>query len=135
MFQTPSPYPILLLLLPLASLPYFSRLHPHSSFPSLLHLQAEVTFLGKMQHPNLVRLLGHSHGYTQENSLVYEYVPLRSLDTHLFSKGEARSDCSQIRSYISEAGRQKGEHKCAGPEPWGSAAPPPVMQTPPYTAA
>ena len=108
------------------------RLTPHSysSPPSLLRLQAEVTFLGKMQHPNLVRLLGHSHGYTQENSLVYEYVPLRSLDTHLFSKGEATSDCSQIRSQLSEGGRRRRDHKCVGPEPWGT-----VVQTPPCTAA
>ena len=45
--------------------------------------------MGKLEHPNLVRLLGYSQA-GEDSLLVYEYVPLRSLDFHLFSKGELR---------------------------------------------
>lgn len=48
--------------------------------------QAEVKFLGKYSHPNLVRLIG----YCWENAqflLVYEYMQKGSLEDHLFKKG------------------------------------------------
>ncbi|CAA3007800.1 probable serine threonine- kinase NAK isoform X1 [Olea europaea subsp. europaea] len=50
--------------------------------------QAEVKFLGKFSHPNLVKLLG----YCWEDKhflLVYEYMQKGSLETHLFRKDVA----------------------------------------------
>ncbi|XP_030527361.1 probable serine/threonine-protein kinase PIX13 [Rhodamnia argentea] len=48
--------------------------------------QAEVKFLGKYSHPNLVRLIGYCW---EDNQflLVYEYMQKRSLQNHLFEKG------------------------------------------------
>jgi serine/threonine protein kinase len=46
-------------------------------------LQSEVNFLGRISHPNLVRLLG----YCVENRdllLVYEFMAKGSLENHLF---------------------------------------------------
>jgi serine/threonine protein kinase len=51
-------------------------------FPS--YLQAEVIFLGQLSHPNLVKLVG----YCCENDhrvLVYEFMPLGCVESHLFS--------------------------------------------------
>ncbi|CAI0382131.1 unnamed protein product [Linum tenue] len=47
--------------------------------------QAEVKFLGKFSHPNLVKLLGYCW---EENQflLVYEYMQKGSLESHLFRK-------------------------------------------------
>ncbi|KAK4781776.1 hypothetical protein SAY86_015878 [Trapa natans] len=59
--------------------------NPDSS-QGLQEWQAEVRFLGKFSHPNLVKLLG----YCWDNShflLVYEYMKNRSLEHQLFSKG------------------------------------------------
>jgi len=46
-------------------------------------VQSEVNFLGRLSHPNLVKLLG----FGREDSklfLVYEFMPCGSLDNHLF---------------------------------------------------
>jgi serine/threonine protein kinase len=46
-------------------------------------MQSEVNFLGRLSHPNLVRLLG----FGREDGklfLVYEFMPRGSLDNHLF---------------------------------------------------
>ncbi|ONK67751.1 uncharacterized protein A4U43_C05F3400 [Asparagus officinalis] len=46
-------------------------------------LKAEVKYLGKVNHPNLVKLIG----YCSENDqrlLVYEYMPRGSLEDHLY---------------------------------------------------
>ncbi|KAM1033834.1 hypothetical protein ACFX13_038071 [Malus domestica] len=53
----------------------------------LVYMQAEVNFLGKCHHPNLVRLLGHCCEESQF-LLVYEYMPKGSLEGHLFRKGQ-----------------------------------------------
>ena len=45
--------------------------------------QAEVLLLGRLQHPNLVRLLGYSTD-RDEAILVYEFLEGGSLDTWLF---------------------------------------------------
>ncbi|XP_020571965.1 probable serine/threonine-protein kinase PBL19 [Phalaenopsis equestris] len=51
---------------------------------------AEVQFLGVLRHPNLVKLLGccSEDGENDEiqRLLVYEYMPNKSLDDHLFNK-------------------------------------------------
>jgi serine/threonine protein kinase len=46
-------------------------------------LQSEVEFLGKLSHPNLVKLLGYC--WEDEHFLlVYEYMQKGSLEKHLF---------------------------------------------------
>ncbi|XP_071702259.1 probable serine/threonine-protein kinase PBL19 [Rutidosis leptorrhynchoides] len=47
----------------------------------------EVQFLGVVDHPNLVKLLGYCSvdGERMQRLLVYEYMPNKSLATHLFS--------------------------------------------------
>ncbi|XP_076893799.1 putative serine/threonine-protein kinase PBL22 [Bidens hawaiensis] len=45
---------------------------------------AEVNFLGHMDHPNIIRLLGHCKDES-EHLLVYEYMPNRSFDRFLFT--------------------------------------------------
>lgn len=48
-----------------------------------LKMQAEVDFLGKISHPNLVKLLGYC---LEDNELllVYEFMSKGSLENHLF---------------------------------------------------
>jgi serine/threonine protein kinase len=48
-----------------------------------LWVQAEVKFLGKFSHPNLVKLLGYCWE-DEEFLLVYEYMQKGSLENHLF---------------------------------------------------
>ncbi|KAI7725067.1 hypothetical protein M8C21_018360 [Ambrosia artemisiifolia] len=55
------------------------------SFQGLKEWQAEVEFLGKFSHPNLVKLLGYCWE-DQEFLLVYEYMQQGSLENHLFKK-------------------------------------------------
>ncbi|KAF5208406.1 Receptor-like cytoplasmic kinase [Thalictrum thalictroides] len=50
--------------------------------------QAEVNFLGRLSHPNLVRLLGYCWEDT-ELLLVYEFMQKGSLENHLFRRGSA----------------------------------------------
>ncbi|MBA0556008.1 hypothetical protein Golob_026151, partial [Gossypium lobatum] len=59
--------------------------NPDSS-QGLQEWQAEVEFLGKFCHPNLVKLLGYCW---EENQflLVYEYMQKGSLENHLFRCG------------------------------------------------
>uniref|UniRef100_A0ACD6AAR0 Uncharacterized protein n=1 Tax=Avena sativa TaxID=4498 RepID=A0ACD6AAR0_AVESA len=45
--------------------------------------QVEVRMLTTLAHPNLVKLVGYCEQGNQR-MLVYEYMPLRSLDNHLF---------------------------------------------------
>ncbi|KAK9052990.1 hypothetical protein SSX86_029620 [Deinandra increscens subsp. villosa] len=49
--------------------------------------QAELQFLGVVDHPNLVKLLGYCSvdGERMQRLLVYEYMPNKSLEVHLFS--------------------------------------------------
>ncbi|KAJ3683544.1 hypothetical protein LUZ60_013771 [Juncus effusus] len=50
------------------------------------HFRAEVSTIGTIQHLNLIRLFG----FCSENGkqlLVYEYMPMGSLDRHLFGNG------------------------------------------------
>jgi len=46
-------------------------------------MQSEVEFLGKLSHPNLVKLIGYCW---EDNQflLVYEYMQKGSLESHLF---------------------------------------------------
>ncbi|KAJ8486300.1 hypothetical protein OPV22_018785 [Ensete ventricosum] len=63
------------------------KLNPES-MQGLEQWQSEVNFLGRLSHPNLVKLLG----YCVEDGellLVYEYMTRGSLESHLFRKGES----------------------------------------------
>ncbi|KAL0334495.1 UNVERIFIED_CONTAM: putative serine/threonine-protein kinase PIX13 [Sesamum radiatum] len=50
--------------------------------------QNEVNFLGRLSHPNLVKLLGYCWE-DKELMLVYEFMQRGSLDMHLFRRGSA----------------------------------------------
>jgi len=60
-------------------------------------LQREILVLGKLQHPNLVRLMGYC-AEVEEMLLVYEFVPRGSLDYHLWP-GPAASQCPPSPSF------------------------------------
>ncbi|XP_031254612.1 probable serine/threonine-protein kinase PIX13 isoform X1 [Pistacia vera] len=55
------------------------------SLQGLNEWQAEVKFLGKFSHPNLVKLLGYCWE-DRQFLLVYEYMQKGSLENHLFRK-------------------------------------------------
>ncbi|KVH96138.1 Concanavalin A-like lectin/glucanase, subgroup [Cynara cardunculus var. scolymus] len=49
-------------------------------------IATEVTYLGQLHHPNLVKLIGYcSEG--ENRLLVYEFMPKGSLENHLFRRG------------------------------------------------
>ncbi|KAL5778366.1 hypothetical protein ACOSP7_011292 [Xanthoceras sorbifolium] len=56
------------------------------SFQGLEEWQAEVKFLGKFSHPNLVKLLGYCCE-DKQFLLVYEHMQKGSLENHLFRRG------------------------------------------------
>ena len=50
---------------------------------------AEVQFLGVVEHPNLVKLIGYCAVDEErgiQRLLVYEYMPNKSLENHLFNR-------------------------------------------------
>ncbi|XP_058753047.1 probable serine/threonine-protein kinase PIX13 isoform X2 [Vicia villosa] len=56
------------------------------SLQGLQEWQSEIHFLGRLYHPNLVKLLGYCYEDT-ELLLVYEYMQKGSLENHLFGRG------------------------------------------------
>ncbi|CAL9749260.1 probable serine/threonine-protein kinase PIX13 [Musa acuminata AAA Group] len=62
------------------------KLNPES-MQGLEEWQSEVNFLGRLSHPNLVKLMGYC--WEKELLLVYEYMPKGSLENHLFRRGAA----------------------------------------------
>ncbi|KAK3003195.1 hypothetical protein RJ639_018568, partial [Escallonia herrerae] len=72
----------------------------HESLQGFQEWQSEVNFLGRLSHPNLVKLLGYCWE-DKDLLLVYEYMPKGSLENHLFRRGSAIEPLSwQIRLKI-----------------------------------
>ncbi|PON89912.1 Mitogen-activated protein kinase kinase kinase [Trema orientale] len=69
--------------------------------------QSEVNFLGRLSHPNLVKLLGYCWE-DKELLLVYEFMQKGSLENHLFGRGSVVQPLSwQLRLKIA-IGAAKG---------------------------
>ncbi|XP_071731157.1 probable serine/threonine-protein kinase PIX13 [Rutidosis leptorrhynchoides] len=58
----------------------------HESVQGFQEWQSEVNFLGRLSHPNLVKLLGYCRE-DKELLLVYEFMQKGSLENHLFRRG------------------------------------------------
>ncbi|KAF7083715.1 hypothetical protein CFC21_087478 [Triticum aestivum] len=63
----------------------------HSSKQGMKEFVAEIVSIGRMQHPNLVQLLGYCRRQG-ELLLVYEYMPNGSLDKYLYSQPQEAND-------------------------------------------
>ncbi|XP_028116506.1 L-type lectin-domain containing receptor kinase V.9-like [Camellia sinensis] len=57
----------------------------HDSRQGMREFVAEIATIGRLRHPNLVRLLGYSR-HKQELLLVYDYMPNGSLDKFLYGQ-------------------------------------------------
>ncbi|KAM7516023.1 hypothetical protein LguiA_005606 [Lonicera macranthoides] len=60
----------------------------HESVQGFQEWQSEVNFLGRLSHPNLVKLLGYC-SEDKDLLLVYEFMPKGSLENHLFRRSAA----------------------------------------------
>ncbi|KAL1191212.1 putative L-type lectin-domain containing receptor kinase V.3 [Cardamine amara subsp. amara] len=56
----------------------------HGSSQGMREFLAEIATIGRLRHPNLVRLLGYCR-YKEELYLVYDFMPNGSLDKYLYS--------------------------------------------------
>ncbi|GJP38162.1 hypothetical protein CLOM_g22599 [Closterium sp. NIES-68] len=66
------------------------KLNP-SGYQSKVEWMREILVLGKLNHPNLVRLIGYC-AELEEMLLVYEFVPRGSLDYHLWPAPNVPAD-------------------------------------------
>lgn len=69
--------------------------------------QSEVNFLGRLSHPNLVKLLGYCWE-DKELLLVYEYLPKGSLENHLFRRSSSVEPLSWNRRMSIALGVARG---------------------------
>ncbi|KAF7055761.1 hypothetical protein CFC21_063245 [Triticum aestivum] len=76
------------------------------SVQGLQEWQSEVNFLGRLQHPNLVRLLGYcGDGEDRDLLLVYEFMPKGSLENHLFRSTQSTPPCMHPSPFIDPSTR------------------------------
>lgn len=68
----------------------------------ILLVQSEVNFLGRLSHPNLVKLLGYCWEDT-ELLLVYEFMQKGSLENHLFGSENQSQTLSVILQSCTQA--------------------------------
>ncbi|KAJ3691350.1 hypothetical protein LUZ61_020514 [Rhynchospora tenuis] len=68
------------------------KLNP-ASVQGLEEWQSEVNFLGRLSHPNLVKLLGYCWE-DKELLLVYEFMAKGSLENHIFLRGTSNETLS-----------------------------------------
>ena len=98
-------------------------------------VQSEVNFLGRLSHPNLVRLLGYCWE-DKELLLVYEYMANGSLENHLF-RSEPRSKLTWIDNVV--LGQQRATPRPSGSGPSASVprslAIAGTMAAPPFSPA
>lgn len=71
-------------------------------------MQSEVHFLGRLYHPNLVKLLGYCLE-DKELLLVYEFMQKGSLENHLFGS-EGSTHFQFLKTLSIFKGRRKGAH-------------------------
>ncbi|CAI9752755.1 unnamed protein product [Fraxinus pennsylvanica] len=58
---------------------------PSNSRQGLAKLKNEVLLISKLQHPNLIKLLGYCF-HQEESVIVYEFMGNKSLDAHIFDE-------------------------------------------------
>ncbi|XP_022766197.1 L-type lectin-domain containing receptor kinase V.9-like [Durio zibethinus] len=73
----------------------------HKSQDRMKEFIAEIGTIGRLRHPNLVRLLGYCRG-KDELLLVYDYMPNGSLDRFLYNKPEVTLNWNQRFSIIKD---------------------------------
>ncbi|XP_039119622.1 serine/threonine-protein kinase PBS1-like [Dioscorea cayenensis subsp. rotundata] len=79
----------------------------HNGFQGNQEFLVEVLVLSLLQHPNLVNLIGYC-GDGDQRLLVYEYMPLGSLDDHLLELPPDREPLDWITRMKIAAGTAKG---------------------------
>ncbi|XVE96914.1 hypothetical protein REPUB_Repub02eG0264900 [Reevesia pubescens] len=73
----------------------------HKSNQGMKEFIAEIATIGRLRHPNLVRLLGYCQG-KDKLLLVYDYMPNGSLDKFLYNKTEVTLNWNQRYSIIKD---------------------------------